>query len=188
MMIIPFCLLTISDDEERDFITALYLQNYHLMLSIARHYTQEKPLIEDIVSDSLVALHGQVATLRGLSQDMLRVYIITTVRNTTINLIKRNQRLQARNAGEEALHGVPDSANIEHQVVLMDELDHVLKIICTLPDKEQAVVRMKFFDNMSNAEIAKALGLSESSIPQYVVRARNKIRRKIFGKRGSADG
>lgn len=86
-VVAPAVLLAIADEEERSFMTELYIGHHRLMRFTARRYLRSDADVEDVVSDALVALHGKLSTLRTLPEKPLRAYIVATVRNTALNLL-----------------------------------------------------------------------------------------------------
>lgn len=184
MLLIPLAVQTIADDSDRTLIESLYRQHYRLMRTTASRYCQDKMDIDDILSDSLVALIPKVEQLRSMEPRAQSAYILTTVRNTAISYLRRRKLTSAlfQLGGEETLTRVADRTTVEQRIILEDELNHVLQAIGTLPAKEQAVLRMKYDMNMRNDEIAAALGLSEESIRKYLSRGRKHIKEAIFSK------
>lgn len=72
---------------------------------------------------------------------------------------------------------VPSS---EQKIMLQEELRLVRDAIKTLTPKERDLLRMKYGEEKSNAEIAKVTGLSPSSIPQYVSRVRVRLKAALY--------
>ncbi len=80
------------------------------------------------------------------------------------------------------LEQIPDTKNTEHIVILRDDASRVLDIIHSLPEKEQTALRMKKIDMASDREIAGVLGIAESSVAQYVRRAKQKVAARFSSK------
>lgn len=181
MLSLMFAML---DGDDRDFMEALYDRHNRLMFATAWKYLSDKATVEDVVADSCLALIGKLDTLRDLDEDNLRLYIITTVRHTAISHLRRQQSVRLHTVDADDAEDVFDaSANalsFEDRIVLRDELRHVLEALGRLPDKEQQVLRMKYAEQMSDAEIAQIVGLSKNSITQYVRRAREHIKTMVY--------
>ena len=58
----------------------------------------------------------------------------------------------------------------------------VLNAVGRLPEKEQAVLRLKYSTDCSDVEIAEMVGISASSVRKYIARAREKVRNTVYGK------
>lgn len=95
MLLIPLAVQTIADDSDRTLIESLYRQHYRLMRTTASRYCQDKMDIDDILSDSLVALIPKVEQLRSMESRAQSAYILTTVRNTAISYLRRRKLTSA---------------------------------------------------------------------------------------------
>ena len=56
MISLPYVIAVMPEGENKDYMTWLYEQHYRLMYSIAWEYSKDRATVEDIVSDSVVAL------------------------------------------------------------------------------------------------------------------------------------
>ena len=93
MVLMPIVILAMPFGEDRDFMESLYRKYHRLMYSTAWKYLKESVAVEDVVSDSCVALMKKIPTLRTLDHNKLAVYIVSTVRNTSINAINKQTRI-----------------------------------------------------------------------------------------------
>lgn len=182
MIIIPAVILAIDSEDDRAYMTELYQKHYALMLKTAWVFTKERADVEDIVSDSCAALILKLDTVRTLEQGKLRSYIVTTVRNTAIDFCRKQQRQNARfvQVADEDMQQYPATVSVEGSILLMDELNMVRNALHALPEREQDILRMKCQQGMKDAQIAELVGLSESSVRKYVIRAREHLKAMIY--------
>lgn len=182
MIVIPFAIVAIESDEDRNYMEWLYVQHRGLMLSTAWKYSSDPFEVEDVVSDSIVSLIKKIDYLKTMEIDTLRRYIVSTVRNTSINCLKKKKRMDERFvlAEDALLLRIVGSDNVVQKVVLHDELIATLHIIHTLPPKEREVLRMKCLDGLTNDEISQITGLAHESIRKYLSRARDKVRSALY--------
>lgn len=182
MIIIPAVILAIDSEDDRAYMTALYQKHYALMLKTAWVFTKERADVEDIVSDSCAALILKLDTVRTLEQGKLRSYIVTTVRNTAIDFCRKQQRQNARFVQVEDgdMQQYPATVSVEGSILLMDELNEVRRALHSLPERERDILRMKCQQGMKDAQIAELIGLSESSVRKYVIRAREHLKAMIY--------
>ena len=169
-------------DGDRQFLAACYQRHRISMIRLAKCYAADAATVEDIVSDSLVALMEKIALLRTLAPEQERAYVLTVVRNTAMDELRRKQRQRGRflRDGDEALAYYPDPTALEEKVLMRETMAAVRRAIAELPEKEQQVLRLKVLENRTDAEIAAETGLSPGSIRQYLHRARGKLREKLF--------
>ena len=146
MMIIPTVILSIVSDSDRAFMTLLYEQHRALMLKTAWNYSRVRADVEDIVSDSCTSLIENIDTIRGLECNVLRAYIVTTIRNTAIDFCRKQQRTNAvfLHVDEEVTARMVDSDSFENKILLRDEINRVQEALHNLPEREQDVLRLKY--------------------------------------------
>lgn len=166
-------------DDERQFLAACYQRHRISMIRLAKCYAADSAAVEDIVSDSLVALMEKIDLLRTLTEEQERAYVLAVVRNTAMDELRRKQRQRGRflRDGDEALALYPDPTALEEKVLMRETMAAVRRAIAELPEKEQQVLRLKVLENRTDAEIAAETGLSPGSIRQYLHRARETVLR-----------
>lgn len=178
MIILPNVIFTMPEGGDRDYMAWLYKEHHRLMFSTAWKHIRDKHTVEDIVSDSCVALMKNINTLRQLDRIKLRAYIVTTVRNTALDYIDKSQRTAKYvvHASDEAMRTISDATDVQQEVALREEVADVWAAIGNLRYKEQRIMQLRYSRGMTDQEIAHKLGLSEESIRKYVSRARIHIK------------
>lgn len=182
MLFLPTVIMAMPSEADRDFMEWLYKQHYRLMFSTAWKIFRDKATVEDIVSDSCLALMKKLPLLRSIERNKLSVYIVSTVRNTALNYYDKQKRTNIYIVTGENVEvdSKADKLNLEEKVLLEDEVERVWKAIMQLPEKEQQILRMKYAMEMSDDEIADKVGLSVNSIRKYVSRAREHIKAIVY--------
>lgn len=182
MIIIPNIILNILEGDDRDYMESMYRKYYRLMFSTAWKIFRDKATVDDVVSDSCLALIKKISVLRELEPNKLRVYIVSTVRNTALNHFDKQQRLDSHvtHYEFETIETIADGFTLEKNILLEDELTLVWNAIKQLSIKEQQILRLKFVMELSDSEVAKIVGLSPASIRKYISRARDRIKAIVY--------
>ena len=98
--------------------------------------------------------------------------------NTFLRSAARYSRLLNKSA-EEASGGSSGSDHVmddgEEKLALLKEA------ILSLKPKYQTVVSLRFFENLSHAEIADIIGKNESTVRSQLARALKKLRKRLAG-------
>lgn len=128
-------------DDERQFLAACYQRHRISMIRLAKCYAADSAAVEDIVSDSLVALMEKIDLLRTLTEKQERAYVLAVVRNTAMDELRRKQRQRGRflRDGDEALALYPDPTALEEKVLMRETMAAVRRAIAELTEKEQQV-------------------------------------------------
>ena len=181
MIIFPSVISSMPVGDDKDYMEWLYVQYHRLMFSTAWKYCKKQEGVEDIVSDSCLALMKKISTLRKLDCNKLRIYIVSTVRNTSLNAFQKERRLNERflHVDDEVLQSMESKETVGSKVELESILQQVISILESLPEKEQLIVRLKYSQGLDDSSIAKKVGLSENSIRKYISRIRDKVKVKM---------
>lgn len=184
MIILPNVILVMQEGPDRDYMAWLYKEYHRLMFATAWKYYRDRYIVEDIVSDSCIALIKNINTLCTLEPYKLRAYIVTTVRNTSLDYIDRQHRSTKHvvHASDEAMRTVPDDIDVQKEITLHEEVAAVWSAIEKLPYKEQRIMQLRYSQELPDHDIARILEMSEESIRKYVSRARAHIQAILHSK------
>ena len=179
---IPAVIMAIDSESDRMYMTDVYLRYRSLMFKTAWVYTKVKAEVEDIVSDSCVSMIDNLQKLRTMEDHEMRSYIVNIVRNTAINYWRKRKRESARflHVEDEVMAQMPEEKTLERKIAFNAELESVRRAIHGLPEKEKTILRLKYFEEQSDKEIAEIVGLAESSIRKYIERARKHLKQTIY--------
>lgn len=172
-----FLLLAVQTDEDRDFMEQLFVDFQRLMYAQALMITHSRAVAEDVVSDSLVALIKKINIIRPMQRNILRAYVVITVRNTALNVIRR----QKTSDGVERIVPIEDMQvstpqDGEYWLMRKERMEFVKNAIRSLPEKEKQVMMMKYFQDWSDDEIAASMGIKEGSVRSLTNRSRKHLR------------
>lgn len=175
MLLIPFVLLAMDDDDDRAFMEQLYIEYKGLMYGVALTYLHNNEDAQDAVNDAIIRLMNKASELRGKNRSVLRSYIVSTMKRTALNIIRKKKtvRKRVRSVDIEEMEAYADQkTEVDTAVIANSTSAELRKAAEQLTDRERTVLRLKYFEEWSDADIAQWLGLAESSIRAYLVRAR----------------
>lgn len=125
--------------------------------------------IEDVVQETYVRL-CQVENVEEIKNP--RSYMLRTVRNLALDHVKRAEhRLSVRwdDDPERGYHAVKvNSDDVYDQAASGEEFGHFCEAVRKLPEQCRRVFVLKKVYGYSQREIAKELGLSESTVEKHV--------------------
>ena len=134
------------------------------------------------MSEACMLLIRKMSSLQCLDHNLLEGYIISTVKNAAY---MHHRRMSARKEvdGEEILPSIEDEDAVPDERVLQECTMQELKdAIRALPEGDQAVIRMKYFEKRTDSEIAEVLSIRENSVRSRLTRARKRIYALLRGK------
>ena len=178
-MPLPLVLLWLDSQEDRAFLEDVYLRYHRLMYAQALQITRRSEAAEDAVSDSLLALMKKIDLLRTLPCNKLRSYLVITVKHTAITQETKRRRETPDDGA--AFERLPGGRPADESVLAQAGVERVKDAIRALPARERDILMMKFFRELSDAEIAEALGIRPVSVRVHLSRARAHLAALLAG-------
>ncbi len=166
----------IQDEGDAALMEGLYLSHYRLMYYQALRVLRNPEDAQDAVSQAMIRLIKKISVLRELPCNKQEAYLVITVRNTAINLF--NQRKARVNQMDgQPLEAVADRPELgpEARILDMDGVERVKDAIRRLPQRERDALMMRYFQKLSDQEIAQAMGIAHVSARALISRARKRL-------------
>ena len=172
---IPLIILAIESPEDQEFMTSVYLDYERLMYWEINKYIKNKIDAEDVLQTALVNLIKKIDDLKKKEKHKLSSYILATCRNTSINFLKRHNRI--REFELQDYDGVDYCCNTpEEFIVRQDEYDTLYAAWKTLDDKSRYFLEARYVLEKPVKEIAEDLDIQANCARSYLSRARNKLK------------
>ena len=134
------------------------------LLRIAQTIAGERQLGEDLVQDVLVKLHGRWAAVQGT--DRPDAYVRRMLVNEFLSWRRKWSRLIPQaDPGRHLVDGSSDHAQ-EHA-----DRDALLREVARLPERQRIVITLRYLADVSDADIAEALGCKETTVRVHASRA-----------------
>jgi RNA polymerase sigma-70 factor (ECF subfamily) len=103
-----------------------------------------------------------------------RVWMVRIVWNVVLDRKRRAKTRPETDDVADLARMLPASGlTAEERVASAQHHEHVLRAVAQLPEKEQRVLILSAFEELSSVEIAQILGTTESTIRSRLFRARN---------------
>ncbi|MFF7177694.1 SigE family RNA polymerase sigma factor [Streptomyces sp. NPDC008121] len=157
-------------------VTALYHAHRLRMVRLAVLLVDDLATAEDVVQDAFTALyrrHGEHIT----EVDNAVGYLRTAVVNTSRSVLRR--RRTARAWSPPAPSDVPSA---EAHVVLDEAHREVLAALGRLTPRRRQVLVLRYWAELSEAEIASTLGISRGAVKSNASRALDALERILEGR------
>ena len=157
----------------QEFIIQIYEKYDRLMLFTAKKYLMDIQECEDAVQESLLKLMSRIELLRTLEEPVLTSYVVTTVRNTAINILRRQKR-DAQNITSFTESVIEPDSIID---IIMDrEAKRSLReAIDELEPNERLLLEGKYFLGYDDRQLSELLSCAPGSIRMKLTRVRRKV-------------
>ncbi|WP_412077520.1 SigE family RNA polymerase sigma factor [Streptomyces xanthophaeus] len=143
-----------------DHLTETYRAHYRSLLGLAALLLDDTASCEDVVQEAFIRVHSARSRVRD--RDKTLAYL----RQTVVNLSR--SALRRRILGLKLLSKpMPDMASAEEGAYDQLERDDLIKAMRGLQRRQREVLVLRYFADMTEAQVAETLGISIGSVKAY---------------------
>jgi RNA polymerase sigma-70 factor (sigma-E family) len=155
-------------------VAELYREHGLPMVRTALMLVGDKPTAEDVVQDAFIGLYR--AWSRLSTHDQVVAYLRASVVNGCRSVHRARQRALAR-----PIQHVAPVWSAESAAMAQEDSRLILQAVSLLPARAREVLALRYYLDMSDAEIAEAMGISRGSVSSTASRALAALARKLKG-------
>ena len=145
-------------------VTEIYHSEYKSLVRLAVLLVHDVPTAEEVVQDAFEAMHTAWRRLR--EKEKALSYLRQAVVNRSRSVL-RHRTVVDRNAPKSA----PDEPSAEHGALALIERSAVIAALRTLPDRQREAVVLRYYADLSEADIAATMGISKGAVKSHTARA-----------------
>jgi len=162
----------VSDSSAGDRLGALYARHGPDALRLAYLLTGDRELSEDLVQEAFIKVAGRLTSLRNA--DSFRWYLRKTVVNLANSYLRhrRVERAYAKGLISSAAGAGVNSPD-------MATKQAVREAIARLPVRQRAVVVLRYYEDLTDQQIASVLGWPLGSVKSSLHRAAAVLREHL---------
>jgi RNA polymerase sigma-70 factor (sigma-E family) len=146
----------------------LYAGHYAALVRLGVLLLRDQGLAEDVVQDSFVAVHRR---WDRVDPDKVPAYLRQTVVNRSRSALRR-RTVAARHRPEP----LPPAAPADDALLRTERRTTVLDALATLPVRQREVLALRYYLDLSEAEIAGTLGISRGAVKSHASRGAAALR------------
>ncbi|HEU4514494.1 MAG TPA: SigE family RNA polymerase sigma factor [Nocardioidaceae bacterium] len=150
-------------------VDELYAAHYRRLVRLSVLLVRDVETAEEVVQDAFVAMHARWRTLRDPDKGL--AYLRQVVVNRSRSVL--------RHRGVEARHTPPvvrDQPGADDSAVASERRGQVLDALRELPARQREVLVLRYYLDLSEAEIADTLGISRGAVKSHASRGATALR------------
>jgi len=158
-------------------LVALYTTHYRSLVRLGTLLLHDQPAAEDVVQDAFVAMHGSWRRLREPDKALayLRQSVVNRSRSRLRHLKVADRKTPALLPADQP-GGAPSA---ETRAMTALDREHVMRVLRTLPQRQREVLVLRYYADMSEAEIAEAMGISTGAVKSHASRGMGALRERL---------
>lgn len=150
-------------------VTQIYSAHYRSLVRLSALLIRDAGAAEEIVQDAFVAMHGKWRRLR--EPDRALAYLRQAVVNRSRSWLRHRVVTE-----KHAPRPMPDAASAEDGAMNLLDQQTVLTALRRLPERQREVLVLRYYADLSEAEIADTIGVSRGAVKSHASRGLAAIR------------
>jgi len=150
-------------------VVELYAEQYRALVRLAALLVRDTPTAEEVVQDAFEAMHGGWQRLRDTEKAL--AYLRQAVVNRSRSVL-RHRTVVDKNLQKAP----PDMPSAEHGALVLLERSAVVAALRELPDRQREAIVLRYYADLSEAEIATAMGISRGAVKSHTARGMTALR------------
>jgi RNA polymerase sigma-70 factor (sigma-E family) len=155
-------------------VTRLFTAHYRPLVRLATLLLHDSGRAEEIVQDAYVALHGHWRRLRDA--DKALAYLRTTVVNRSRSALRHRTVVDRYLA---VVRREQDAPSAESGALETLQHEAVVAALRALPTRQREVVVLRYYIDLSEADIAATLGISRGAVKSHCSRGMAALRETL---------
>lgn len=156
----------------------LYVATYQQQYRYAYKYLQDEQLAQDALQETFVQV---LRNIRRLQNPDLFIAWMNRINFRTCYDMKNARRDEQQDKfSEEHLENMHASeGRTEDEVIEIDSRQYILRQVMNLPLTESQVILMRYYQELTNDDIAEAMNISTSTVKRYLRTGRERLARML---------
>jgi RNA polymerase sigma-70 factor (sigma-E family) len=149
-------------------VDELYAAHYRRLVRLAVLLVRDVETAEEVVQDSFVAMHGRWRRLDDPEKGL--AYLRQTVVNRSRSVLRHRTVRSRHAAGVEHQPVVGAHPGADEETLVAERRREVLAAMRGLPDRQREVIALRYYLDLSEAQIADTLGISRGAVKSHASR------------------
>ncbi len=160
----------------------LYAAHWRGLVRLGVLLLRDQGAAEEVVQDAFVAMHGRWSKLRD--PDKALAYLRQSVVNRSRSAL-RHRGVVERHAVRQSPPA--DAAPADAGLDASTRREAVLDAVRALPDRQREVLALRYYLDLSEAEIAETLGIARGSVKAHASRGAAALRTLLADQHDEGD-
>ena len=161
--------------KDQKAMSQLYQMYVEELSSVCYRYVPDGDDAKDVLQNSFVKIFTSLQTFEYRNEPSFRGWMIKVVVNEALHFLRKQKRLMFADLNE-AIVGQIEDVDPDPECITADELH---QIISELPDGYRTVLNLYVFEGYSHREIAKLMGIKESTSASQLFYGKRLISKRI---------
>ena len=166
---LPIYLAMLENEADQRRFTRLYEVYEKTVYAVALRVLGDPTRAEDAAQQTWFQLLRRWERVSALPWDETEGYVVTAAKNCALDILRTERRTVA----------FPEDWDPPAREEREEEYGYLVSLIRALPEGYRRILELKLVEEQTNKEIARRLGINESTVASRVMRGRNMLKAQL---------
>ena len=166
---LAICLAMLETEQDQRRFTRLFEAHEKKIYAVVLRILGDPTRAEDAAQQTWLKLVQNWDRVSALPWGETEGYTVTVAKNCALDILRAEQKTVA----------FPEDWDPPAQEERQEEYDYLVSLIRSLPENYRRILELKLVEEQTNREIARRLGMNESTVAVRVMRGRTMLRERL---------
>ena len=166
---LAICLAMLETEQDQRRFTRLFEAHEKKIYAVVLRILGDPTRAEDAAQQTWLKLVQNWDRVSALPWGETEGYTVTVAKNCALDILRAEQKTVA----------VPEDWAPPAQEERQEEYDYLVSLIRSLPENYRRILELKLVEEQTNREIARRLGMNESTVAVRVMRGRTMLKERL---------
>lgn len=166
---LAICLAMLETEQDQRRFTRLFEAHEKKIYAVVLRILGDRDRAEDAAQQTWLKLVQNWDRVSVLPWGETEGYVVTVAKNCALDILRANRRTTA----------FPEDWDPPAQEDRQEEYDYLVSLIRSLPENYRRILELKLVEEETNQEIARRLGMRESTVGVRVMRGRAMLKERL---------
>ena len=166
---LAICLAMLETEQDQRRFTRLFEAHEKKIYAVVLRILGDRTKAEDAAQQTWLKLVQNWDRIAALPWEETEGYTVTVAKNCALDILRADRRTAA----------FPEDWDPPAQETHQEEYNYLVSLIRSLPENYRRILELKLVEEESNQEIARRLGMKESTVGVRVLRGRAMLKERL---------
>ena len=166
---LAICLAMLETEQDQRRFTRLFEAHEKKIYAVVLRILGDPTRAEDAAQQTWLKLVQNWDRVSALPWGETEGYTVTVAKNCALDILRSERKTVA----------FPEGWDPPAQEERQEEYDYLVSLIRSLPENYRRILELKLVEEQTNREIARRLGMNESTVAVRVMRGRTMLKERL---------
>ncbi|MEA1974059.1 MAG: RNA polymerase sigma factor [Bacillota bacterium] len=164
-------LMIIDNDEKRTKLEEIYTHYHRDLFVTAYSILKDYQEAEDVVQKMIIKLNNNLEKINEIKCKKTRAYLVTIIRNLCYDTYNKKKKIVLITEEDINEKAIKDEVTLDEYVIKVEDSKEMSKYLNAIHKPYADIIMFKFYYELSVAEIAEILNITENNVSVRINRA-----------------